>query len=127
MYRSIVAARTRKVWRQINAGNFDAPVHMAADDLRFTFVGGTPLGASFVGRDQFREWFQGVFDRFPDVRFEVGTQIAEGDFVATRLHIHGHPVGDYGPVRSTDEIFDVEALVLFRLEDGRVAEEWLGI
>jgi predicted ester cyclase len=61
----------------------------------------------------------------PDVRFEVGTQVAEGDLVATRLHIHGHPVGDYGPVRSTDEIFDVEALVLFRLEDGRVAEEWL--
>jgi predicted ester cyclase len=61
----------------------------------------------------------------PDVRFEVGMQIAEGDFVATRLHISGHPVGDYGPVRSTDDVFDVQALVLFRVADGRVAEEWL--
>jgi predicted ester cyclase len=61
----------------------------------------------------------------PDVRFEVGMQIAEGDFVATRLHISGHPVGDYGPVRSTDDVFDVQALVLFRLENGLVAEEWL--
>ncbi|HEY2303682.1 MAG TPA: ester cyclase [Acidimicrobiales bacterium] len=64
-------------------------------------------------------------EAIPDVRFEVGTQIAEGDFVATRLHISGHPVGDYGPVRSSDDVFDVEALVLFRVEDGRVAEEWL--
>jgi predicted ester cyclase len=61
----------------------------------------------------------------PDVRFVVGTQVAENDFVATRLHIYGHPVGDYGPVKGTDDGFDVEALVLFRLEDGLVAEEWL--
>jgi predicted ester cyclase len=64
-------------------------------------------------------------EAIPDVRFEVGPQIAEGDFVATRLHIFGHPVGDYGPVRSSDETFDVEALVLFRVEDGRAIEEWL--
>ena len=61
----------------------------------------------------------------PDVRFVVGTQVAEGDFVATRLHIYGHPVGDYGPVKGTDDVFDVEALVLFRLESGLVVEEWL--
>ena len=64
-------------------------------------------------------------EAIPDVRFKVLSQLAEGDWVATRLHITGHPVGDYGPVKGTDEVFEVHSLVLFRLKDGLVAEEWL--
>jgi predicted ester cyclase len=61
----------------------------------------------------------------PDVRFRVMDQLAEGDMVATRLHITGHPVGGYGPVSADDAVFDVHAMVLFRVEDGLAAEEWL--
>jgi predicted ester cyclase len=64
-------------------------------------------------------------EAIPDVRFRVLAQIAEGDWVATRLRITGHPVGDYGPVRGTDEVFDVHALALFRVDGGLAAEEWL--
>jgi predicted ester cyclase len=60
----------------------------------------------------------------PDVRFRVIDQVAEGDMVATRLHISGHPVTDYGTVQAADGAFDVHALALFRLVDGLVAEEW---
>ena len=71
MYRAIVRARTRAVWRAIDAHDADAPAEMAADDLRFTFVGDTPLGAELVGRDAFRTWLQGVFTRFDDISFQV--------------------------------------------------------
>jgi predicted ester cyclase len=64
-------------------------------------------------------------EAIPDVRFKVLSQLAEGDWVATRLHISGHPVGDYGPVKGTDDIFAVHSLVLFRIENGLAAEEWL--
>jgi predicted ester cyclase len=60
----------------------------------------------------------------PDVRFRVVDQVAEGDMVATRLHISGHPVADYGTVQAADGAFDVHALALFRVADGLVAEEW---
>jgi ketosteroid isomerase-like protein len=71
MYHAIVAARTRAVWKRINARDIDAPVGMAAADMRFTFVGDTPLGTSFTGRDQFRAWFEAMFERFPDIAFDV--------------------------------------------------------
>ncbi|HEX4017030.1 MAG TPA: ester cyclase [Frankiaceae bacterium] len=61
----------------------------------------------------------------PDVTFRVLSQIAENDWVATRLRITGHPVSGYGPVSGTEALFDVHSLVLFRIEDGRAAEEWL--
>jgi len=61
----------------------------------------------------------------PDARFEIIDQIAERDLVATRLRISGHPVAGYGQELTPGVAFDVHALVLFRLEDGRVAEEWL--
>jgi predicted ester cyclase len=61
----------------------------------------------------------------PDATFTVLEQVAEGDIVATRLRISGHPVAAYGQELLPGTPFDVHALVWFRLEAGRVAEEWL--
>jgi predicted SnoaL-like aldol condensation-catalyzing enzyme len=60
----------------------------------------------------------------PDVRFAVVDQIAEGDMVATRHHISGHPSEDYGTVHAADGAFEVNALALFRVVDGLAADEW---
>jgi predicted ester cyclase len=61
----------------------------------------------------------------PDAHFEVLDQVAERDLVATRLRITGHPVSGYGQELTPGAPFDVHALVWFRVEGGRVAEEWL--
>ena len=61
----------------------------------------------------------------PDVRFTVLDQVAEGDLVASRLHITGHPVAPYGQELTPGVPFDVHALALFRVEGGRVTDEWL--
>ncbi len=61
----------------------------------------------------------------PDVRFTVLEHIADGDRVATRLHITGTQLQDFGTVRKDDGRFDRHVIALFRIADGRVAEEWL--
>ena len=61
----------------------------------------------------------------PDVRFTVLEQLAERDLVATRLRIAGNPVAAYGEELTPGVPFDVHALVLFRVQDDRVLEEWL--
>jgi ketosteroid isomerase-like protein len=87
MYRKILAARTRAVWRSINARDLDAPWKMAAEDMRFTFVGATPLGASFVGRDQFRAWLGAVVERFSDITFYLQEVIVSGWPWRTRIAV----------------------------------------
>src|SRR4051812_27941523 len=62
-------------------------------------------------------------EAMPDVRFSVVDQLAEGDMVAPRLRITGHPVADYGTVSAADGAFEVNALALFRVIDGLVADE----
>jgi len=61
----------------------------------------------------------------PDVRFTVLDQVAEGDLVASRLRITGHPIAAYGQELTPGVPFDVHALALFRVEGGRVTDEWL--
>ena len=52
-------------------------------------------------------------------------KIAQRDLVATRLRINGNPTGQFGDVGPEGGVFDIQTMVLFRIEDGRVAEEWL--
>jgi predicted ester cyclase len=61
------------------------------------------------------------------VRFTILGHVAEGDLVATRLQITGRQVQDFGTVGVGDGRFDRHVLALFRIEDGKVAEEWLFI
>jgi predicted ester cyclase len=61
----------------------------------------------------------------PDVEFTILDQIAERDLVATRLRINGNPIARFGDIGPEGGVFDVQSMVLFRMEDGRVAEEWL--
>jgi predicted ester cyclase len=66
-------------------------------------------------------------DSMPDAHFEIEQLVAEGDMVAARLHVTGSPRHDFGNVLAADGGFDRRCLALFRLADGRLAEEWFYI
>lgn len=121
MYRKIVAARTRAVWRSINARDLDAPWKMAAEDMRFTFVGATPLGASFVGRDQFREWLRAVFSRFPDIAFDLRDVIVSGWPWRTRIAVRIAIAATL--VDGTR--YENEAVQWLTLRWGRMIDDWV--
>jgi ketosteroid isomerase-like protein len=121
MYRKIVAARTRAVWRSINARDLDAPWKMAAEDMRFTFVGVTPLGATLVGRDKFRDWLAAVFDRFPDITFDLREVIVSGwpwhTRIAVRIAIAATLVDGTR--------YENEAVQWLTLRWGRMIDDWV--
>lgn len=121
MYRAIVAARTRAVWRRVNAGDRDAPVRMASEDMRFEFVGRTPLSASFNGRDAFRAWLSRVFGVFPDARFEVRDVAVRGwpwrTRVAVRLRITA--------TLADGTAYENHAAQWVTLRWGRLVDDWV--
>ena len=121
MYRAIVRARTRAVWRAISAHDADAPARLAADDLRFTFVGDTPLGAQLVGRAPFRAWLTDVFARFDDITFDVLDVAVHGwpwrTRVAVRLAVNA-TLPDGAPYRN-------HACQWLTLRWGRMTDDWV--
>jgi ketosteroid isomerase-like protein len=121
MYRMIVASRTRKVWEQINAHNVDAPFAMAAESMQFTFVGATPLGASFRGRDEFRSWLEAVFVRFPDIAFAVRDVAVAGWPWHTRVSVR---LGITATLADGTR-YENDAVQWITLRWGRMVDDWV--
>src|SRR4051812_18434184 len=65
------------------------------------------------GRDAFIEAVGGLFDEFPDTRFEIRRMIAEGDLVAVHTHLQPTP-GKPG----------LAIVDIFRIDGEKIVEHW---
>jgi predicted ester cyclase len=59
----------------------------------------------------------------PDAHFAIVHQIAEGDRVVNQLHITGNPVAAFPPIEP-GEPMAFDAVAIFRIQEGKIAEEW---
>ncbi|MRH90264.1 nuclear transport factor 2 family protein [Nocardia sp. SYP-A9097] len=104
MYHAIVRLIVRKTWRRVGAGDFGAAVEMAAPDVRFRFLGDTPLGADVRGQQAFRDWFDLLQQHLPGVRLQLEDVVAGGwpwnTRVAVRLRVSS-TLNDGTPYRNT--------------------------
>lgn len=60
----------------------------------------------------------------PDLRCEVTQMIVAGDRVVTHLHFTGHFTGTFGGVQGHGQAIDFIATDIYRVADGRIAEDW---
>lgn len=61
-------------------------------------------------------------EAFPDLRFEIHEEIAEGDRVCTRYTMSGTFESTLMGLLPNDEPFTVAGIDTFRLQDGKVVE-----
>ena len=61
---------------------------------------------------------------FPDIRFTVDEQIAEGDKVVTRWTAHGTNKGELLGMPATGKSSTVTGIVVDRIANGKIAESW---
>jgi predicted ester cyclase len=68
---------------------------------------------------------------FPDLRFSIDWQLAEGDMVATHWTFRGTHLGTYATPRATvpptGRRVTWRGAHTFRLADGRIVQEWLTV
>ena len=60
----------------------------------------------------------------PDLRSEVTQMIVAGDRVVTHLHFTGHFTGTFGGKQGQGQPIDFIATDIYRIADGRIAEDW---
>jgi len=83
------------------------------------------------GREDFKQSLASFLDAFPDIQFVVEDQLAEDDKVTTRWsgkgthsgEFHGFPLSSkvYAP---TGRPVEFSANDIYRIENGRIVEEW---
>jgi predicted ester cyclase len=61
----------------------------------------------------------------PDGHIEIEDLLAEGDKVATRFRLRGTNTGSFQGMPPTGKAVDITATGIFRVVDGRVADNWV--
>lgn len=80
---------------------------------------GTPPGPE--GANAVLRWLRGAFN---DLSYEVKDAFGAGDRVAIRVITRGTHTGEFMGRAASGRPFEIEAIHLYRIEDGRVAEHW---
>jgi steroid delta-isomerase-like uncharacterized protein len=104
-----------EVW---NDGNLDAVGELSAQDIVFR---DRDMG-EHRGHRSTREFVAGYRSAFPDLRFTIEEQIAEGDRVVTRWTARGTHQGELMGIPPTMKTATVSGMTLDRFADGRIAE-----
>jgi steroid delta-isomerase-like uncharacterized protein len=77
-----------------------------------------------VGIDMHRQFGLGTFSAFPDLKRPVEDLVAEGDKVVARWTSIGTHEGDFMGVPPTGKRVTTSGITIFRLENGKIVEEW---
>ena len=60
----------------------------------------------------------------PDISCEIEQMIVAGDRVVAHLRFHGHFTGRFGQIQGQGQTINFIATDIYRVPDGRVAENW---
>ena len=111
----------RLVERGFNHGDLDVVDELVAPDV----VTHNPLILDApTGPESVRGGIAMLRRSFPDFHAEILDLMAEGDRVAVFLQLNGTNEGDYRRGGATEKAASFRAFFIWRVADGRLAENW---
>lgn len=76
------------------------------------------------GPESIKQFFSAYLAAFPDLRFTVEDQVAEGDKVVSRWTSGGTNRGELMGAAPTGRRVEFTGITISRISDGRIAEDW---
>jgi steroid delta-isomerase-like uncharacterized protein len=113
-------ALARRSWELANQGNLDALEEVYAAEA----VIHEP-DRDLQSLQEAKQYVGIYFNAFPDLRFTVEDEMAEGDKVVTRWTgrgTHQGEIEEFGP--ATGRQIEIEGITIHRIEGGKIVEEW---
>jgi steroid delta-isomerase-like uncharacterized protein len=113
-----------RVWKEVwHQGDLDRIDELFAPD----FVRHDPGGRQIHGPEQNRQFVKDLRAAFPDLHFTVLDQIAEEDKVAVRYRFQGTHLGDFQAMPPTRKQVAYSGILIYRIANGKIAEQWTEI
>jgi len=101
-------------------GDIDAAAHFLSDD----FLDHAPWPGRPATRDGFQAGTAEMRAAFPDLAVKPVRIFEEDDKVAAIIRISGTHHGEFIGNRATGRAFEVDAVDILRVKDGKVCEHW---
>lgn len=89
------------------------------------YIGHFPGGHTVRGRDGLAAEVAAHRKAFPDWTEVVEDEIIDDDRIAVRFRSHGTNTGDFLGTPPTGNQVEISEVALFRLKDGKIAEQWV--
>jgi predicted ester cyclase len=86
---------------------------------------GFPGGANPSDHESYKQFFRDFGASFSDMSYEITDLVASADRVAVRFHIEVRHTGAFAGVAPGGGWVSFDGMVLYRLENGLIAETWL--
>lgn len=115
--RELIRRQHEEVWSKGNIAIID---EMYAPD----FVGHFPFGQS-GGREELKKRVALHRAAFPDWTEQVEDLVAEGNQVVSRFTSRGTQRGEFHGISPTGRSVTISEAAIFRIADGRIAEQWV--
>ncbi len=80
-----------------------------------------------TNREALKPFVAGYLSAFPDLHFTIEDLIAEGDKVTWRFKATGTNKGSLMGAPASGKAATITGIIIFRLEDSRMAEAWLNL
>lgn len=116
--KAVIRRAYEEIWNQRNVEVVDEIV--AEDFLNYA----APPDRQ-RGRQGLKDVVRMFESAFPDFRYEVEDVIAEGEKVVVRDVFRGTHEGDFLGIPATGNRVTMEAIHIYRLSGGRLAEHWV--
>ena len=84
-------------------------------------------GGEFADRESYKNFFRLFRQSFSDMRFTLHALVADEQYVAARWQVEATHSGEYAGRAAEGRRVDFDGLVLYRMDDGLIAETWLQI
>ena len=117
------AVVVRRFYEGMNAHDVVSAARLFVEDV----VHHNPLPGSPPGREGNERTMWALFAGFPDWGVEVEDAVAQGDRVAVRTTQRGTHEGEFFGIAPTGRQVEFQAMAVYRLEGGLIAEEWIEI
>jgi len=115
-------ALVMRIWEEVlNQGNLDRAEELFAEN----YVYHNASGQDFEGIEEgVKIAVSAMRTSFPDLHYTVDDMIAEGDRVAHRWSATGTQSAEYLDIPPTQNLVYMTGIVISRIENGKVAEDW---
>lgn len=110
----------RQFWDYFAKGDIQQVENLWGSDYKLHF----PNKTNALTKEESKQILKAYNTAYPDIKFSVEDQIAEGDLVVTRIIANGTHKGEFQGVPATNKKVRITGVSIHRIINGKIVEEW---